>query len=483
MGLRVNTNTPALTSLRLLQGSEKSLSTSLQRLSTGLRVNRAADDPSALVISEQLRAQVDGLQAATRNAQGATHMVNTAEAALGEVHALLVQIRQSAVLALNSGAASSEQLDAEQDAVDRALQAIDRVASTTRFASRPLLSGASAIEVTTKDAGISELMPVSVSFDRRSSETAFSLVVSESASQALVSAVGGSGVVASGGDLVLRVTGELGTQEVAVPEGTTTDAFEDAINALRSRTGVYASAGMLLSDGFGSDAMLRLQQIGGAGTFTGAGGAIATQGEIAEARGEDAVATLQGVSVNARGNVLNVVSGVFTGRLELEPYQQPGTHDFTLRESGLLFQLSEVATAGEQAVLGIPSMYSRHLGRAPQQSAGATHYGTLHSVGSGGASDLHTDPVNALRIIDAALQQVSSVRGHLGAFVSAHVEPAVREMAVHLENLQASESTIRDLDFARETAQVARDQVLLQSGLAVLAQASALPLSVLQLLE
>ena len=132
MGLRINTNIQSLTAVRLLRETDRSLSTSLERLSTGLRINRAADDPSGLVISEQLRAQISSLKQATENASFASNLLNTAEAALNEVSSLLIQIRESAVFALNTGGASVEQIDAEQDSVDQALEAIDRIASTFR---------------------------------------------------------------------------------------------------------------------------------------------------------------------------------------------------------------------------------------------------------------------------------------------------------------------------------------------------------------
>ena len=141
MGLRVNTNVPSLTALRMVNQNDQNLATSLRRLSTGLRINVASDDPSGLVISEQLRAQISSLSQASENAQNASNLLQTAEGALSEVNSLLIGIRESLIYALNTGGASNEQISAEQDSVDQALEAIDRIASTSRFATRGLLNG------------------------------------------------------------------------------------------------------------------------------------------------------------------------------------------------------------------------------------------------------------------------------------------------------------------------------------------------------
>ena len=234
MGLRINTNIPSLTALRMLKTSDRNLSVSLERLSTGLRINRAADDPSGLVISEQLRAQISSLQQAAENASNASNLLNTAEASLDEVSALLIQIRESAIYALNTGGASIEQIIAEQDSVDQAIEAIDRIAATTRFATRSLLNGESAFNVRSQSPSILDLNPISVTFDQTTSETTFDLTVNQGASQATFSATGG-GVVASGGSVTLRVTGNEGTEDLTIPSGATVSAFESSINLLRRR--------------------------------------------------------------------------------------------------------------------------------------------------------------------------------------------------------------------------------------------------------
>jgi flagellin len=141
MSLVVNYNDGAYNAHRNLQSTDRMLKTSVQRLSSGLRVNNAADDPAGLVISEQMRGQIEGLTRALRNTSDGVNLVKTAEAALNEVHSLLTQMRGLAVHANNTGVNSAEAVDADQAQLDKAVEAIDRIAETTKFNGKALLDG------------------------------------------------------------------------------------------------------------------------------------------------------------------------------------------------------------------------------------------------------------------------------------------------------------------------------------------------------
>jgi flagellin len=483
MALKINNNLPSLMALRNLQETDNAQNKTLERLSTGLRINRSGDDPSGLVISEQLRAQVASLKKAVENAQSAGNLINTAESALNEVSSLLIQMRESAIFALNTGGSSIEQLKAEQDSVDQAIQAIDRIASTTRFGTRNLLNGESGFNLKSQASAILDLRPISMKFDLRTSQTTYTLDVTTSAEQATLSGVGGSGVVASGGPISLRITGNLGTEEITLASGATITALQDAVNILRGNTGVYASGGNLYSEGFGSSQTLRVELVGGVGAFSGAGGTLTSLGKFTDDFGVDAVANLNGASARAIGDELSIVSPFFTGSINLAPQTPVGVYTFTVRNSGLLFQLSNQGVPTDQTIVGIPSVASTNLGLEQRSTGGITYGGFVRSLASGGSNDMITAPANAIRILDAAIDQVSDIRAFLGAFTHDNIEPAVRELGVHIENLSASESSIRDLDFAAATAEMTKNQVLFQAGVAVIQQANQIPQSVLRLLQ
>ena len=205
MGLRINTNISSVTALRLLRQSDAAQRKSLERLSTGLRINRASDDPSGLVISEQLRAQIRGMNQALENSQNASNLIGTAEAALNEISSLLLEIRESVIFALNTGGNDTEQINAEQDSIDNAISSIDRIAQTTKFASRKLLDGSSGIQVLSQATAISDINIQNITFDGVASQQ-FTVNVTQVASQAILLSGGNAYAGTSANGATVRIT-------------------------------------------------------------------------------------------------------------------------------------------------------------------------------------------------------------------------------------------------------------------------------------
>ena len=153
MSLRVNTNVESLTAHRHILNNDKMLSKSIERLSSGQKINRGADGPAALVISEGMRAQIASLQQAADNNESAISMVQTAEGALNEVSKLLVDMRQRAVAAANVGINDSNMANASQKEIENALDAIDRISENTQFGSKHLLNGSAGSKASVETAG------------------------------------------------------------------------------------------------------------------------------------------------------------------------------------------------------------------------------------------------------------------------------------------------------------------------------------------
>jgi flagellin len=487
MALRINTNVAALEALRNLGVSDRAQNKSLERLSTGLRINSASDDPSGLVISEQLRAQVLSLRQAAENSQNASNLVGTAEAALSEVSSLLNQIRESIVFALSSN--STEQIGAEQDAVDNAINSIDRIAQTTRFANTKLLDGSSAIQVTsTVGSQLADLNVQNAQFDSVSTLT---LTVNLTG---LASRAGGSDLftnafLSANSATVVRVTGTKGTEDISLASGAGSAAFESAVNAFTANTDVYVSAGRLYSVEFGSDQTISLEVVSGSIDF-GATTVTSATG-ISSDSGTDATANIQGATVSAKGNQLRVLSNFFTGDVRLLDAATTGTgsnHTFKIKKSGLVFQLNTSDAISDRERIGIRSIDSSNLGTKTrtingQAGQSVTIGGYLSSLLSGGSNDLDSDPENALRIIDSVIDQVTDSRSYLGAFQKMTIDTNTASLEVAAQNLAASESDIRDLDFAAETSEYTRTQILFQAGTAVLGQANQIAQTVLTLLR
>ena len=157
MGMVVANNVPSLNAQHYLTRSSQGLAKSLERLSSGFKVNRGADGPAALVISEKQRAQIAGLRKAIENSEKAVSLVQTAEGALNEINSLLIRIRSLALDSSNAGVNDQNALQANQDEIDNALETIDRIANNTQFGTRKLLDGASGITATLTSSNVSFL--------------------------------------------------------------------------------------------------------------------------------------------------------------------------------------------------------------------------------------------------------------------------------------------------------------------------------------
>lgn len=494
MGLRINTNTAALSALRNLTKSDEMQKSSLERLASGLRINRASDDPSGLVISEQLRAQIACTEQAMSNSQNASNVIATAEAALAEVHTLLIGLRESAIYALNAGSASPEQISAEQDSVDMAIQAINRIAKTTRFGTKNLLNGRSAfkLDTTVQSAGMIDISLRSVAFGGLS-QVDYYLYQAASAHKASMTftdmQVGSAGDPASG-YARLRITGPIGSEVVTVPANASHDDIQRAINLFQENTGAYMSedAGgdlALLSVHYGARQSATLAFIDGTVPVYSNGvlGSLTTH----TSTGADIVAFINGVEVAASGLFVTVVSPIITGNIILSNMAN-NTFTFRVLRSGLDFQLNAAARPSDLITVGIQSVETMFLGEDPFSLTrgiltDTQKGGYLDTLMRGRANDLVNGPGNGVYIVDKAIEDISNIRAYLGALGNDVIDSNSRSLAVAIENLKSSESDIRDLNFAAETAEFTRTQILFQAGTSVLASANMIPQTVLSLLQ
>jgi flagellin len=469
---RINTNVSALTAQRGLQKSQQALGSTLERLSSGLRINRGADDPAGLIASENLRSEISGIKQAIDNSQRASNVIGTAEASLSEVASLLLNVKDLVVEAANSGALSREEIEANQLQVDSAIESITRISNTTTFAGLRLIDGSldyitsgtgttsafSSLQINQANFGTSDFIPVNVE-------------VISSAQQAQLNFVGASVSTT----VTLELTGVEGVETLTFASGTGAGAIASAINRISDVTGVKAtgSAGgvALTSTGWGSRQFVsvKAQQ----GTFN----TVDTDGN-ARSRdvGRDATATVNGALTVADGLDVRLNTSTLDLELTLDAQFGLGQKNFAITGGGALFQLGSKVTANQQVNVGIQSVAASKLGDQT--------IGFLNDVISGGkASLIGGKSADASRIIEKAIQQVAVQRGRLGAFEKNTLETNSNSLQIALENVTASESSIRDADFAIETAQLTRNQILTQAGTSVLATANSTPQQVLSLLQ
>ncbi|MGD9632291.1 MAG: flagellin [Pirellulales bacterium] len=282
------------------------------------------------------------------------------------------------------------------------------------------------------------------------------------------------GVTPSGGldsDIVFEIAGANGAEVLSFQALTSRAQIVSAINSVSDATGVSAvdSGGTLLftSSEYGSDAFVSVKILSGDDDDTFAGGLSATR-----SNGSDIVASVNGILASGDGNSL----AINTATLDLKLTVADGSNtdvNFTITGGGGLFQLGPDVVTNQQARIGISSVNTATLGGSN---------GKLFQLGSGGTADLNSDTTTGFRIVEEAINQITSLRGRLGAFQRTSLETNKQALSDTLTNLTEAESQIRDADFAEETAALTRAQILVQSGTVVLQIANQNPQNVLSLL-
>lgn len=473
---RINTNVESLIAQTALQNSSRSLDTSLQRLSTGLRINTGADDPAGLIASQDLQSEITGLQQAVSNSSEATNVISTADGALTEVSSLLNDIKGLVVQSANSGALTPDQLQANQLQIDSDVQSITRISGTTSFAGLNLLDGS--LNYVTSGVNTSAVSQLAISQANLGTATTMpvNIHVISSAKNADLQ-FRGSAILRS---TTLEIGGVDGVQTLSFVSGTTASAIAFAVNNISDSTGVTAalinsahpSSGINFeSSGFGSSQYVSIQAQ--SGTFATTDGTGAAK---ARAVGDDAVATVNGALTVGNGLQLQVNTSSLDMSFTLNKDFGAGNTSFSITGGGALFQLGSRVTSDEQVSIGIGSVAASALGN--------NIVGFLNNVVTGGSASIVSGQAEkASNIVDAAINQVSSLQGRLGAFEKNTLETNSQSLQVTLENVTSSESSIADADFAAETANLTRAQILQQAGTSVLSTANSTPQTVLSLLQ
>ena len=515
---RINTNVPSLIAQSNLTRSNEDLQLRLERLSTGLRLNRGKDDPAGLIISERIRSDLEGVQQGIKNAERASSVIATTEGALTEVSDLLNTIRSLIVESANTGGNSAEERAANQLQIDSAIESITRIANTSTFGGLKLLDGTQDYILSgVRSSAISKAQVFSANF---SGTDSIQVDVAVLASAQLGALYMSGFNAATGGQVTssttLRIAGSLGVGTIEVVSGTSLANLINAVNNLTAVTGVSASlisasdptSGVVFnSTVYGSDSFVSVERIGGpsdpvedtvklykaADTYQiGAGtGSIWTEPTAALSTsnrdiGRDVTALVNGTLADSSGLKLSIYSGSLS--LEMLLNEDLATtlnssSSFDITGGGALFQLGPEVTSLQQSSIGVQSVASENLGGTLVDGKLAF----LNSLKSGQDNDIRTsaqrnDFSQASDIISTAIDEVSIMRGRLGAFERNTLSTNVRSLQAAYENLTSSASVIRDADFAAETSNLTRAQILNQASTSVLSLANQQASQVLSLL-
>lgn len=478
---RINTNIPALTAQTNLARANRDLNSTLQRLSTGLRITRGADDPAGLIVSETLRAEMASVSQAIDNSQRASNVIATAEGALAEAAALLVNIKELAVEAANSGALSKEEIRANQLQVDSAIESITRIAQSTSFAGLKLLNGN--MSYITSGVTTSAIRALDLYSAQLGNQDYMTVRISGVASAQKGILDFETSYVSN--TVTLEIASNRGVETFSFVSGFRTSLMVSAINAVTAVTGVSATfiSGVgseqegirFQSVDYGSDAFVSVRLLPSSnGTFDVVN---LSDNVVQRDEGSDISVTVNGTLAVGSGTEITFNTTALDLRMTLaNEYAASDVTTFAITGGGSMFQLGPHVNTAEQSNIGINSIAASRLGSITT--------GFLNEVATGGAYSLVAgQSAEAIAIVEKAIDQISVLRGRLGAFEKNTLDTNMNSLRITLENITAAESSIRDADFAVETANLTRSQILVNAGTSVLALANQTPQSVLALLQ
>ena len=520
---RINTNVPSLIAQRVLAQNNQSLNTSLERLSTGLRINRGKDDPAGLIASQNLRAEKVSLAQAITNSERADQVVSIAEGGLTEISDLLNELQSLITASGNDGGVSFEEKEANQLQIDSILQTIDRVAAATSFQGLKLLNGSLDYTTESVSPNLSTFVVNGAKLERGTTRDVNVVVTGSAQLGGFYLSFGQDQLNLEGLDslFVIEIAGSRGTRELSFSSGTTISKIAETINSFTDVTGVEAvtsavgsgaGTGLVLqSVGFGSNEFVSVRVIdqGGLNTAEPQAGLYSlrdTDFSVASTTvlnlfsaatnkvtdfGQDVSATINGIQATTNGTKARINTDFLDVEIDLQTGTSSGAEAqrlgaltaFTITGGGADFQLAGRVDIAGKVSIGIPNFAVRNIGRTDLTVSGVEDTFFLADLGAG--RDLNVvdgDLSGAQDVVSNALKEVTSLRGRLGAFQKNTIGATIRSLGVASENTTAAESVVRDTDFANETSLLTRSQVLQSASTNVLSIANSSPQSVLQLL-
>jgi len=467
--MQINHNISAVIANNQLRKSENRMTSSVERLSSGLKINRASDDPSGMAISQKMRTQIRGLDRANDNANDGISVLQTAEGALTEVHSMLQRMRELCVQSAN-GTYTAEDRGAIQKEIDGLAAEIDRISNDTQFNNVGLLDGSIDKRGYTNMDGVSV-----ITFSDVVEPAEYNIRVSQVATKA--EATGSLGFT----DVTAAMAGNLSIngEVVVVKEGQTADEVYRNIRDVAETVGVdvtkeSATSFKLENVEFGSKKHVDIAwdnpTLGAAFGFSSTAENTQTTATSLSVSGKDTTITLIG-SLNkavysAEGTKVTITdAGGFEIEIDVDPAQVSVNETIAMDIMDIGAMVLQIgANEGETMKVKIPAVNTYTLS--------LDHLNVLSQ----------TTSLEAINLLDNAIARVSSVRSSIGAYQN-RLEHAISNLETSSLNMESALSRIEDVDMAEEMTEYTASSVLEQAGTSVLAQANELPQTVLQLLN
>lgn len=501
----INTNIASLNAQRNLNGSQSALNTALERLSTGLRINSAKDDAAGLSISERMTTQIRGLNQAARNANDGISLAQTAEGALNEINNNLQRIRELAVQSANATNNSADRAALDQE-VQQRIAEIDRISSQTAFNGKNLLDGTFGSSNFQVGANVGQTINLSINSGTRASQIG-QIATGTSAAEVTTGALPGTGTIQVGSDDAITIGASVQGSQVGQTAGSA-NAKAEAINAAgisgisviatnNVEFGIGATTGTAVGDTYS----LRINGQDIFNAFDQEANGVLTAQQITDAINAQSANT--GVTASLSGADLRLSAadgrdiaigqtfgGAAAGGITAGAGGSTTINGVTYRDGtvGTFADATANSTNGAAVNGGTLTLSSSDniivTGMGLAMGFATDNFTLTRDTTTLASADVKTvaNANQMLQRLDSALTTVSSLRGDLGA-IQNRFDSTIANLQTTSENLSSSRSRIRDADFAAETAALTRAQILQQAGIAMLAQANALPNNVLSLLR
>jgi len=476
----------AINTHRSVVNNSNAQAKTMEKLSSGLKINRAADSPAQLQISENLRAQTAGLSQAIDNSEMAVSLLQTAEGALDEVSRALIQARQLAVHAGNEGVNDPNMLQADQAEFDNVLEQINRIATSTQYGHNYLLDGSRAGNgVTTGD----NLEFIDAGVKANSSGAGgYAVNIQQAATRSIHSGTVAltQGIIDSGEQITVSEGGKtvnLLTEKGKSVELTLND-LDSAINDAGLDLELIRPYPPLTDGNAPQIISFRHKEFGSKHTFqvaSNTAGLVSNVSNVSVSveNGLDVSGVIGGEETYGKGQILTGAIGAgttegirvrYTGE-SIPVGGQAGT--LTFSQNSLTFQVG--ANANQFSEISLRSIKTSDLGRGELNNSNFKSLSDVKMLSAEEAQD-------AIRIIDKAIEEVSANRGEMGAYQKNNLESNLNYLRIAHENAVSSESVVRDADMATEMASFTRDQIMMEASTAMLAQANQSSMTVLKLL-
>lgn len=483
MALSINTNVASLNAQRNLGATQSNLAKSMQRLSSGLRINSAKDDAAGLAISDRMTSQIRGLNQAVRNANDGISLAQTAEGAMQESTNILQRMRELAVQSANDSNTGSDRASLQKE-IAQLQQELDRIATTTSFNGKNVLDGTFTAQSFQVGANAGETISFSVGGASSTQIGAHQLKVAGTINQATA---GTANTVAA---QTMTVSGSLGTESITVAAGATAKTIAEKINNISNDTGVNATAVTNAKLTVGAIGAQSFQLFGKNTTGETISANITNLSDLTElADAINAKAAETGVTAELAADKASITLKNTEGE-DIQMTWASGSQslqglaaDGTVPTGSPVVAMTSAGSAsvGGNITFNAEKSYSVASTSTTTVLDAASKGSALTSVGSVDIST-RSGATDSLSVIDSAISFIDTERANLGA-IQNRFENTISNLQNISENVSAARSRILDADIAQETSNMTKQNILQQAGVSILAQANQTPQLALSLLQ